>query len=182
MTKYRLLKYIEKEWSIKIWETFDIDKKYVTLDNDWQIDVDFLIREWYIEEIIEKPKLLKNLNIWDKVYYITENKINDYMFNNSFLEDIDDYPTYEQAERELKFRQAKRKIEDWILENDNWVIDWNNKIQYKYFIYYDNDFKQLLKWNHNINKFALFYFSSEDICEKAIKELAEKFIYILKDY
>jgi len=53
--KYKLLKYIEKEEdSIKIWETFETDCTYVKIDNDWRIDIRFLIREWYIEEVVEK--------------------------------------------------------------------------------------------------------------------------------
>ena len=65
MRKFRLLKYIEeKEDSIPIWTTFDTDWDKVVFDWWWDINVNFLIKEWYIEEINET---LSSFRIWDKV-------------------------------------------------------------------------------------------------------------------
>jgi hypothetical protein len=67
-------------------------------------------------------------------------------------------------------------------ENDDWVIDWNTDERQKYFIYYNWNCKELdidYSWQ---NKISLFYFSSKEIAEKAIKELKEEFLFLLRDY
>lgn len=78
------------------------------------ISIGFLEYEWYIEEVIEKPKTLKDLKVWDRYYYTDLDDISSYFVDESTDFKHDDYPTYEQAEKELRFRQAKRKVEDFI--------------------------------------------------------------------
>lgn len=71
MKKYKLLKKLETENSFEIWTIFDIKTitanwtAFINLD-DWScISADFLIREWYIEEVqYENPKF----KIWDYIF------------------------------------------------------------------------------------------------------------------
>jgi hypothetical protein len=90
--------------------------------------------------------------------------------------------TKEQTERELKFRQAKRKIEDWQSLNDNWIINWNDKDEEKHYIGFSNLNKILEQYYNTYLTGALFYFSSEEVCKKAIKELEQEFLFLLRDY
>jgi len=70
MRKFRLLKYIEeKEDSIPIWTTFDTDWDKVVFDWWWDINVNFLIKEWYIEEIFELKEILPKFKVWDYVVW-----------------------------------------------------------------------------------------------------------------
>lgn len=118
--KYKFLKIVEREYPIGM--TFTNTTWIYWFLSWFKVPIDYLITEWYIEEVIEKPKTLKDLKEWDKIFYIDEcdniTSINNYDFNFHTC----DFSTYEQAKRELKFRQAKRKIEDWIEENWDWKL------------------------------------------------------------
>lgn len=72
--KYKLLKQFDKE-SIPVWDIFNMqDDKYCTLDfDDSKIFVEWLVKEWYIEQIqdIIDPKF----TVWEKVIYECKNLI-----------------------------------------------------------------------------------------------------------
>lgn len=86
MKKYKLLKHIDNEdWNeIELWKIFELNTGYFHF-NDWgNCPINFLIKEWYMEEIIEW-KIWDNfvkeydswvisfnriieLEIWDNIY------------------------------------------------------------------------------------------------------------------
>ena len=194
MKKYKLLKdiiYSKKGCVFEYWENVIISwieniKIWNCKEVKQLIDLFWIDNKEFFEEIIEKPKTLKDLKLGDIVYYITIAweilsteltviSLDWCNYWNVFTSKI-------QAERELKFRITKRKIDDWQILNDDWVTDWSDRSQYKYFIYYDYDIKKLFYGSQNRYKIALFYFSSEEICRKAIKELEQEILYLLTEY
>ena len=61
---YKILKKIEEKYSLPIWSIIEIDndKKFINLDWWWQIDIQFLIREGYIDIVWEH-----GFKIWSRV-------------------------------------------------------------------------------------------------------------------
>ena len=79
--------------------------------------------------------------------------------------------------------QAIKAIKKWKAENDNnWIPDWNNVEQKKYYNYYNFDEKKIY-WNrtgYSKHKEDYYCFSSEEMVEKAGIELAQHY-KILRD-
>lgn len=189
--KYKLLKKIRgAEAGVifnynknEIWEWVSL----IEWENLWNI-LDLIKALWidnkeYFEEIKDKPKTLKDLKKWDIVYFINLFWVIDTTNYQSTHINSEIFLTYKEAKKELKFRKCKRTIESWQKENDDWVIDWEDEEKYKYYILYDYKNRKLRfeeEWYSD--RSALFYFSSEEIVKKAMKELEKEFIYILKEY
>jgi hypothetical protein len=168
--KYKLLKYIEKEEnSIKIWETFETDCTYVRIYSDWRVDINFLIREWYIEEVVVKKidfsKFIwrddRDLVIkWDN--FLISWKGNVWYFKRFIADDKLNY-----IECELK------DLEKWdvfILKDvaDEWDFD---KSDFKIYVWGNNN-KFCLQYLDTSNRLDAIHFGSF-LYDKAYKFLRE---------
>lgn len=67
MKKFKLLKEIEKEDSLPLWSTITIDWEYCKIDNpEWYIPTQWLVEQWYLEEVTEKDCEYWNI-IWKDI-------------------------------------------------------------------------------------------------------------------
>jgi len=116
MKKYKVLKVIWLcSWvNNKVWDYLDIHNSYITLDNWFDIDLDFLIQEWYIEEFQEevKPKFKIGQEVryewaYSKVKWLYYNKSYEafYYIINYIAIDVNEKWIEEitQKEREMYF-------------------------------------------------------------------------------
>lgn len=52
--------------------------------------------------------------------------------------------------------------------NDGWEPDWNNTLEYKYFIYYDSSTCKFEVSDRRVVQFSIVYFKSSELAKKAI--------------
>lgn len=133
--KYKLLKQFDKE-SIPVWAIFDMwDKEFVTLDfDDSKISIAWLMKEWYIEPVVEK-KTYDDLKKWDEVWYIFTGKWIDCDYFTPWDERSEVFFTREEAEDEHKRREWAFRKDKFIPKYDelyyfprqDWIPDsWGN--------------------------------------------------------
>lgn len=190
MKTYKLLKYIEPaEQSIKLWKTFTLKSEYLLSDNEEQIPVSRLIRQWYIEEVKDtrhpwrywKPESHNTTHYCVYNGYVSDSNntaVSDYKYWNAF-------ETKELAQKELDKRKAIVKIMEYISDT-YWIFepDWSDHHQAKYSLYYNHTDESFD--NERCMEFEtyspIWHFSCEkhliDIWNKFYKEL--RIIYDIK--
>jgi hypothetical protein len=85
---------------------------------------------------------------------------------------------YFKTEKEAEFARDKQliyqKLKDYALEHNTEEIDWNNLNQFKWFIRYDSNYKEI---KYCWTRFSIYinqiYFTSKEIVKDAIKEIGE---------
>ena len=84
------------------------------------------------------------------------------------------FKTKEEAEFARKKQFIYQKLKDYALEHNTEEIDWNNPGQFKWFIRYDSNYKEI---RYCWTKFSIYinqiYFTSKEIVKDAIKEIGE---------
>lgn len=83
------------------------------------------------------------------------------------------------TDRNLMQQRAYHEILNRLLwrysmEHDGDKLDWNCKVQRKYFIIYDNTWEA--SWTYNLRSPGRIYFISSRVAENAIKEIIEPFM------
>ena len=154
--------FICQEFSLHFSE-YDLLQKYIT-NADW------------FEPIIEKPKqilkyangaVMESLEIGDDYFSICgdyleewtwEDQTSDLVLRNVFLTQL-------EAQRAHGVQLAQNRLLKKIAEidaNNNWVADWGNIDQKKYFLSFDHDFKELDKnFIPNTGKYANREYNSQ---------------------
>jgi hypothetical protein len=91
------------------------------------------------------------------------------------------FKTKKEAEEYKNYLLADTKIKDWILENDEEGLDWENEDDYKYIIIYDY-YNENLDYNSWFNslKFSDYSVSSEELAKKLIKKCKEELLTVFK--
>mgnify|MGYP000855690328 CR=1 FL=1 len=92
------------------------------------------------------------------------------------------YKTKEEAiQKRMEFLLLKR-INDWAEEhNGDWIPDWNDDLQVKFYSLYENEeeyFEINNTWSYN-NYSKLPYFKSDDIAEKFLEEFGDEIKEVL---
>ena len=81
------------------------------------------------------------------------------------------------TKEEAEFKREKIKIEEelkrFAKKHNNREIDWTDFEQTKYCIVWDHCSKKFLKYFYATEKMNNVYFTSAELCEKAIKEIGE---------
>lgn len=122
---------------------------------------------------------------------------NDHYFNNNDNDDDTQYNefhyrfgNYFQTKEEAYFARKKhliyQQLSDYALEHNEEEIDWNNLGQFKWFIRYDSNYKEI---RYCWTKFSIYinqiYFTSKEIMKDAIKEIGEdnikKYLFGVKE-
>lgn len=192
MKKYKLLKPFSflREWD-EIYATFEIKEtnlehfdiknfvKIYTQNKTYIWEMEILRQDEWLEGIREKPKSVWELKDWDLCYSIrTDNDIIEmkWWFGSAsrICRDIDFlFLTREEAEQELRKRQAIQRIkkycwENWIeLANSDFIHNSDNT---KYHIYYDVDDNKFYPTFFNICLWDNpFFFKTDEDTKKVIE-------------
>lgn len=96
------------------------------------------------------------------------------------------FQTKEEAEFVGKKQLIYQKLKDYALEHNTEEIDWNNLGQFKWFIRYDSNYKEI---RYCWTRFSIYinqiYFTSEEIARAAVKEVGEdnikKYLFGVKE-
>ena len=131
--KYKLLKQIEEKDSIKVWSIFDIWDHRSTLDIDipeCQVPINFLISQWYIEEVKE-PKTIYDLKDGDNYYYLNNNQIKVLMQSRwdwEFSHDANVYIflTEREAKRNKLLRELATRTDKWLPDEREFYTTYND--------------------------------------------------------
>lgn len=178
MTKqFKLLKQIELNNSIKVWDTFEIYDDYVRLDNLWKLHYTRFVTHWYIEEV--KYTHFWNWMVdwwswhWLNTTYNFKSNERYRDFNNweKLKSDWSNFQTKEQAEQFDKMMMTVWKIWKWKRENDD--IIHNCYYVLDYFSYRWKFRPNAFDWNSTYN-FLLPVFSSREIVNQLISDLWEE--------
>lgn len=140
----------------------------------------------------ERETLLKLVEKGNRLNKHWRGKVNDsyYMLSNrgNTVRDVESgcacdeqsyrLGNYFKTEEEAVFARDKQlvyqKLKDYALEHNTEEIDWENKTQKKWYIYFDCKLN-LLRGNYNfeLKRINEIYFTSAKIAENAIKEIGE---------
>lgn len=84
------------------------------------------------------------------------------------------FKTKEEAEFELNKRLVYQELKDYALEHNECELDWTDRYQVKWSIYYETGYP-CLKYNdvYTFCDIGQIYFSSEEIARKAAKTIGE---------
>jgi hypothetical protein len=87
------------------------------------------------------------------------------------------FKTKEQAEREIFERRLRFKLKKFAYENNEEEINWKDREQKKYKIYYDNE-DNTLEWDFDdyTNDFNQIYFTPREVVEKAMETFKDDLI------
>jgi len=125
--QFKLLKQIEPNNSIKVWDTFEIYDDYVKLDELWKLHYTRFVTHWYIEEV--KDTHFGNWMVEPKndICYLVATQYSHWYDNR--IEQITSrtnswslFSTKEQAEQFDKMMMTVWKIWKWKKENDDCEI------------------------------------------------------------
>lgn len=121
-------------------------------------------------------------------YYITPNGVcratkEDCEWDTQALSFHKVFKTEEEAEKELKRKQAETRVLKRIAEmNEGWIPDWDNEDEYKYSIDYSYGNQRLFSDGFSIDKCLLndFYLKSKELAEQLISEMEEDLLIMLE--
>jgi len=153
MKTYKLLKFIEPETSIPVWDTFQAGE-LIRLDNWNTIPADWLIEHWYIEEVKERPTSWKELWEMDWCYF-------NHTYNNIF--DLDEWEKFQHA-----FKTEKQCAASIALAQITQLLD-------KYDIPEESKKRFVSSWYAHIsssikkNRWWLLRFDTEEKCSHFYK-------------
>ena len=194
MKSYKLKKDIFKEWDILIEEQV----KALWIKEEYLEDIEI---NWASNGLgINNSKEI-NTDTVDICYWVDEN--NKSRVWNQYAITWLRFDTLDNAKKFAGKLEALRKIRKRKTYNDwEYVPNWKNSKEKKYYIYYayseliqkynsicfgiqpESYLKGIIKcgfdaiWNHQA---FLPYYSSEDIWDRAIKELGEEYLILLRD-
>lgn len=142
-----------------------------TLAEDWEVVEEPKSKDW-------KPKK------GDKYYYISNTGFIFYCAYNEDNEEFIDkanismgncFKTEEEAKHIVEKLKVIHELQKFAYENNEKEIDWNGAKQYKHFLRYDVDDKEIYIDSSIYYKSEPFniYFTSFDIAKKAIKAIGE---------
>lgn len=104
-------------------------------------------------------------------YSDVEDSVDNKKFNGANYFNNENYAEYVAFKENLL-----RKLDRFAWENNKEVIDWDNELKGKYFIYYNHRHKIFDVCKSNFIQEMNIYFNSKEIAEKAIEEFKEDLI------
>ena len=155
------------------------------MENDITVNMENLSEEEreQLMKIIKKSNGCKR-KVWkpecNKKYWIINGSR---VINSSWDNDDIDYRRYEigncfKTEKEAKFALEKLKVEAELRrfaeENNECEIDWTDRKQNKWLIYYNYNSKNIDTGYENTLRTHYIYFSSKEIAKQAIKHIGEE--------
>lgn len=99
--------------------------------------------------------------------------INDYT-DNGYYEIGNCFKTKEEAEFALEKVKVETELRRFAEENNEYEIDWKNRNQNKWFIYYNYVMKNIGVVYDTVLRTHCIYFSSKEIAEQAIDYIGEE--------
>lgn len=86
------------------------------------------------------------------------------------------FKTKEEAEFALERQKVIMELKRFALEHNEKEIDWSNRCQNKYFLYFNHDKNRIMISYYYIYQYICepIYFTSEKIAQQAIKEIGEE--------
>lgn len=125
--------------------------------------------EYWYPKINENYYLIAN----DGTVEITVNKKMNNDYNRYAIGNM--FKTKKEAEFKLEQIKVYLELKNFALKNNECNINWNNIIQYKYVIVYNNIHDILLidKFSY-VQSFNQIYFTSKELALKAIEEVGEE--------
>lgn len=125
----------------------------------------------------------------DEMYFwVSDNKVQT-NYNNSRFDEVvfnsqQVFRTEKEAKAHLLFMQAETTIKKWIAENDDVVLDWNERDEKKHFPLYCNSQKKLyVEFNWQVQYLPKsMYLSSKKLTEQLIKECEKELLIYFGEY
>lgn len=175
MKTYKLLEQIEPEDSIPVWDIFQEEGNLIKLNNWNTIPANWLIEQWYIEEVKEKEN--SRPTNWEAIWKVKCHYIDKDCFirkkevfeTTSFNRQV--RLTKEDAEASIALSQITQLLDKydipensntWYWKENNVTIGWwdRNKIKRNWLLYFDTEEKlnHFYKYHSDlISKLAPFY-------------------------
>lgn len=137
----------------------------------------------------EVPDVLWRVKKGEIYYTIKNGEIDDYEEENDIYDDScwligDYYRTQEEAGKEIEKRKAIMRIRRCSAEKwGEFVPDWSDHDQVKFFIYYDHEKQSFYgDYNHYIQNLSFIYFEKQEHIDEVIKNFEKdlKLIFDIK--
>lgn len=139
---------------------------------------ELLLGSLKIEKIPQKPKTVWDFKIGDEYYYIDYYGEIKSVFNECCDEDVNiieignAFLTEEEAKHEVERRKCEAILLKYGTRDMRSLGDIN---AHKYFIVYNNYYHEIsISFNQSANSQGTIYFESEELAQKAIKEVGEE--------
>lgn len=172
-------------WTDEMFEDMDENKMD---NNNITVNMENLSQEERstLLSLIEKANKPKN-KVWkpeenEKYYYLySYGKIDEDTWDNTNTDRIryeigNCFKTKEEAEFALERQKVIMELKRFALEHNEKEIDWSNRCQNKYFLYFNHDKNRIMISYYYIYQYICepIYFTSEKIAQQAIKEIGEE--------